>query len=132
MKCGQPLPIAFRCTAQSCCSARDEGNDWQTVTMAVAAGLADRAGSPLVAPSSTRPEPMRPGLLIVTGALAYVVLRPVLGLGHELVVAALAEFVHVVVGTGVWEPLIRLSGLDPIYAGAAVRAAGGVQVAGFA
>ena len=31
-----------------------------------------------------------------------------------------------------WEPLIRLSGLDPIYTGAAIRAVGAVQVAGVA
>ena len=39
---------------------------------------------------------------------------------------------HLGVGTGAWEPIVQSLGLDPIYTGAAIRAAGGVQVAGFA
>ena len=39
---------------------------------------------------------------------------------------------HLVVGIAPWEQLIQFLGLDPIYTGAAIRAAGGVQVAGFA
>src|SRR5262245_10481649 len=67
----------------------------------------------------------RRGFPILAGVLAYVALRPVLGLGHELVVVALAQLGHLVAASGIWDPLIRLAGLDPIYAGAAVRAAGG-------
>jgi hypothetical protein len=67
---------------------------------------------------------------VVVGA--YLVVRAIVGFGHELTVAALAWLLHLVVATGVWEPAIRQLGLDPIYAGAAIRAAGGVQVAGFA
>ena len=63
---------------------------------------------------------------------AYTALRLGLGFGHELTVAGLALLLHLVVASTPWEPLIRSLGLDPIYAGAAIRAAGGVQVAGFA
>jgi Glycosyl hydrolases family 2, TIM barrel domain len=111
---------------------RDEGLEWEGVTRAVALGIAARYGA-------TTPEPAPPQsgqwwrLRLIGGAvLLYVALRPVLGLGHELVVALLAWLFHALVGTGVWEPIIRWLGLDPIYAGAAIRAAGGVQVAGFA
>lgn len=72
------------------------------------------------------------GLVLLGGLVGYVALRPLLGVGHELTVAALAWLLHGIVSTGVWEPLIRVLGLDPIYAGAAIRAAGGVEVAGFA
>lgn len=70
--------------------------------------------------------------LLASSVLAYVALRPLLGLGHELAVAGLASLFHAVVATGVWQPAIGLLGLDPIYGGAAIRAAGGVQVAGLA
>ena len=69
---------------------------------------------------------------ILGAGLVYVLLRPILGFGHELVVAAIAHLLRFLVGTSAWEPLIRLLGLDPIYAGAAIRAAGGVEVTGFA
>ena len=71
-------------------------------------------------------------MLICGMLVVYAVLRPMLGFGHELTVAALAEMLHIGVGTGVWEPIVQSLGLDPIYTGAAIRAAGGVQVAGFA
>lgn len=58
--------------------------------------------------------------------------RALLGFGHELTVAAAAALLHLAVSTGVWEPLISLARLDPIYTGAAIRAAGGVQPTGFA
>jgi hypothetical protein len=68
----------------------------------------------------------------IAGLAAYIALRPLLGLGHELAVAGLARLLHAAVATDAWEPLVRLVGLDPIYAGAAIRAVGGVQVAGLA
>jgi hypothetical protein len=71
-------------------------------------------------------------VVVLSGVVAYVALRPVLGLGHELAVAALASVLHVGVATGAWQPIIQLLGFDPIYAGAAIRALGGVQVDGFA
>ncbi|HYW88991.1 MAG TPA: hypothetical protein VFB50_14550, partial [Chloroflexota bacterium] len=75
----------------------------------------------------------RPVVLTAIGALlVYAILRPIVGLGHELTVAALAWALHAAVGTGAWEPIIGSLGLDPIYTGAAIRAAGGVQVIGFA
>ena len=52
--------------------------------------------------------------LALSGVIIYVVLRPLLGLGHELTVGALAWIFHVAVGTGAWEPIVRLIGLDPI------------------
>src|SRR5262249_23624266 len=64
--------------------------------------------------------------------LVYSVLRPVLGAAHQLTVAALAWLLHGVVASNVWEPVVGHIGLDPIYVGAAVRAAGGVRVAGVA
>ncbi|HEY1293888.1 MAG TPA: glycoside hydrolase family 2 TIM barrel-domain containing protein [Chloroflexota bacterium] len=70
--------------------------------------------------------------LALGAVVVYALLRPLLAFGHELTLAALATILHFGVGTGVWEPLIRLVGLDPIYTGAAMRAVGGVQVAGFA
>jgi hypothetical protein len=68
-------------------------------------------------------------LLVLVG---YSLLRPVLGIGHQLTVAAVAWLLHAAVATDAWQPLVGLSGLDPIYVGAAIRSAGGVQVAGFA
>jgi hypothetical protein len=70
--------------------------------------------------------------VLITGVVAYIVLRPLLGLGHELVGAGLAWALHAAVGSGFWEPVVRSIGLDPVYTGAAIRAAGGVQVAGLA
>jgi hypothetical protein len=70
--------------------------------------------------------------LLLGGLLAYIALRPILSLGHELTVAAIAWLLHSAVGTHVWEPIIPLVGLDPIYVEAAIRAAGGVSITGFA
>jgi hypothetical protein len=70
--------------------------------------------------------------LLLGGLLAYIALRPILSLGHELAVAAIAGLLHSAVGTPVWEPIIPFVGLDPIYVEAAIRAAGGVSVTGFA
>jgi glycosyl hydrolase family 2 len=71
-------------------------------------------------------------LVLAGGLAAYIALRPILGLGHELAVAGFAWLFHAIVATTVWDPLIRLIGLDPIYAGAAIQAAGGVEVQGLA
>lgn len=112
-------------------AALDAGLGWEDATTAVSAGLAVR-----YAPDQSPPPNIRRAsfsLSAILGALvAYVLLRPVLGSGHELTVAALASSLHLVIGCGVWEPVIQFLGLDPIYAGAAIRAAGGVQVTGFA
>ncbi len=112
--------------------ARDRGTPWDELTRAVAAGLSAHFG----APGSSEVLPTRRQrstiALVATGLLAYVLLRPLFGLGHELVVAGLAWTFHAVVSTMLWEPLVRWSGLDPIYAGAAIRAAGGVQPQGLA
>src|SRR5437879_6018169 len=62
----------------------------------------------------------------------YVALRPVFGLAHELSVAGVALLLHAAVATDWWQPCIALLRLDPVYAGAAIRAVGGLQVAGFA
>ncbi len=62
--------------------------------------------------------------------LLYVLLRPLMGLGHELTVAGVAWLAHALVGSGWWSPLVAWLGLDPIYAGAAIRAVGGVDLLG--
>ncbi|HEY2594357.1 MAG TPA: glycoside hydrolase family 2 TIM barrel-domain containing protein, partial [Chloroflexota bacterium] len=64
--------------------------------------------------------------------LVYSVLRPLFGFGHQLTVGALAAALHALVASDAWEPILGLVGLDPIYVGAAIRAIGGVHVAGFA
>lgn len=64
--------------------------------------------------------------------LGYAALRPVLGLSHELSVALLAAGLHGLVGTDCWRPALTWLGVDPVYTGAAIRALGGVQVAGLA
>ena len=62
----------------------------------------------------------------------YIVLRPIFGLAHELTVAGVAELLHAAVATDWWQPVIAFLRLDPVYAGAAVRAIGGLQIAGLA
>ena len=91
----------------------------------------DRFGYPPtpLAASFSRP---RPWTVVLVALVAYATLRPLLGLGHELSVCAVAALLHAVVGTDFWQPIIGWLGLDPIYAGAAIRAAGGVQVDGLA
>jgi hypothetical protein len=118
-------------SAETLVRARDTGLDWETATQSVTAGLAEHYGLLTASPSvsSSRRSAWEPAVVTV---VAYVLLRPLLGLGHEMTVAALALLSQFIVGTGAWEPLIRVSGLDPIYTGAAIRAAGGVQVAGVA
>lgn len=62
--------------------------------------------------------------------LLYVLIRPLMGFGHEISVAGLAWLAHALVATGWWTPLVGWVGLDPIYAGAAIRALGGVDLLG--
>jgi hypothetical protein len=112
--------------------ARDACLPWVTLTEAVADGLKQHYGlgaPPPAAVSKPRPAVWRWVLLAMA---TYIVLRPLLGLGHEVTVCGLAWLLHAAVDTGLWEPAVGWFGLDPIYAGAAVRAAGGVQVAGLA
>ena len=113
-------------------NARDAELPWETLVCAVADGLSvHHHGPPIGAvPHAQRGRPAwQVGLIAVA---IYVLLRPVLGLGHELSVCGMARLQQAMVDTGFWQPLIGWLGLDPIYAGAAVRAAGGVQVAGLA
>jgi hypothetical protein len=112
--------------------AREHGVGWEDVTRAVAAGVAEFYGEPVR--DRAMPLPKGPSVLLATlGALViYVLFRPLLGLGHELVVAAVAWLARAVVGSMIWEPLVEWSRLDPIYVGAAIRAAGAVQVEGMA
>jgi hypothetical protein len=62
----------------------------------------------------------------------YTAARPVFGLAHELSVALVAQLLHLAIATDWWQPVISLLRLDPVYAGAAVRSIGGLQVVGFA
>jgi hypothetical protein len=105
---------------------------WDLLTAAVAYGLAARYGQPAPSPPVASHQPPRVWRLLILAVITYVLLRPVLGLGHELTVCGVAALLHALVGTDVWQPVIGWLGLDPIYTGAAVRAAGGVQVAGLA
>ncbi|HEX8969275.1 MAG TPA: hypothetical protein VF937_15430, partial [Chloroflexota bacterium] len=113
-------------------AARQRGLDWQQTTQAVASGLAERYGMFQPRPVAAADRRLSIVTVLTSALMAYALLRPLLGFGHELTVAALASILHLAVGTGAWEPVIRSLGLDPIYTGAAIRAAGGVQVAGFA
>jgi Glycosyl hydrolases family 2, TIM barrel domain len=74
----------------------------------------------------------RPWVLWVAAVLAYTAFRPLVGLGHELGVLLVASGLRACVATGFWQPLVARLGLDPIYTGAAIRAAGGVKVVGLA
>jgi hypothetical protein len=66
----------------------------------------------------------------VLALASYILLRPAFGAAHELSVAGVATLLGLVVSTDWWQPVILLLRLDPVYAGAAVRAVGGLQVAG--
>lgn len=121
-----------RSTANHFLSARAKGLEWPLAARAVADGLAARAGH---IPRPTVPErpsypPTWSRVPLAIGL--YVVLRPVLGLGHELAVSAVAFATHQLIAKGWWEPVITWAGLDPIYTGTAVRAIGGVEVLGLA
>ena len=109
----------------------DEGLASDRATQAVADGLAQHHGAshePLLV-KYIQPTMAAP---LLGSLVAYLILRPVVGLGHELTVAMLAWMFHAAVDSNLWEPVISFLGLDPIYTGAAIRAAGGVQVAGIA
>ncbi len=124
-------PIAAD-TAIWLCNAGAAGASWPELSLAAAAGIAERFGKPLVEPApKTRHRPALPRL-VLGGLLIYVLLRPILGLGHELVVASLAWLAHLAVASMVWQPVVGWIGLDPIYTGAAIRALAGVQVEGLA
>ena len=121
--------------AEALTRARAAGLPWPVVTKAVADGLAQHHATrslPLARPTAKPAAGWSVPRVLLVGVLAYTLLRPVLGLGHELAVLGLAWGLRLVVETGFWQPLIDLLRLDPIYAGAAIRAAGGVQVAGLA
>src|SRR5207248_4059190 len=99
--------------------ARDAGLGWEEATQAVASGLGEHYGvvpRPTVLKRTGLPTPV----VVLASLVVYVVLRPLLGFGHEVAVAGLAAAAHLAIGTGVWEPIIRFLGLDPIYAGAAI------------
>ena len=72
------------------------------------------------------------GRFVLLALFVYILLRPVIGLGHELAIWIVAAGLHAFASSGLWEPIIGFLGLDPIYLGAAVHAAGGVDVAGLA
>jgi hypothetical protein len=75
--------------------ARDAGLEWEPATQAAAAGLANHDGTAI----ATQPV-AQPLALVLSGVSTYIVLRPLLGLGDELAVTALAWIFHVAVGTG--------------------------------
>jgi hypothetical protein len=72
------------------------------------------------------------GRFVVLALLVYVLLRPLFALGHQLGVWLVATCLHSFVATNIWQPVIGLLGLDPVYTGAFFQAAGGVQIAGIA
>jgi hypothetical protein len=113
-------------------AVRAAGFGWSDMSLAVAAGIGERFGAagPRLSPTTVR----RPSAArrIALALLLYILLRPLFGLGHELAVAGIAWVTHLLVASLVWQPLIGWIGLDPIYAGAAIRALGGVQVQGLA
>ncbi len=112
--------------------AREEGVDWETATRAVAEGVATcfQATPQTVAPVS--PRRGTAWLALPVGLLAYVLVRPLLGLGHELAVAGIALSLHALVASNAWVPAVAFLSLDPVYAGAAIHSIGGVDVRGLA
>ncbi|MBV9131075.1 MAG: hypothetical protein JO318_00150 [Chloroflexi bacterium] len=76
--------------------------------------------------------PRRVVLIGLSAIVICLIARPLLGLGHELAVAAVAIALHALVASNIWQPIVRGLGLDPVYADAAIHAAGGVQVVGIA
>jgi len=125
---GGPTPAAAALFLRE----RDAGLDWESATAAVAEGTAKRFGVniPPVRPSSSRVDsaPYWPGLGL--GVLLYLLARPALSFARELAVAGLASGLRTFVGSGVWQPLISATQLDPIYTGVAIRSIGGVRVHG--
>ena len=113
-------------------SAHDAGRRRDATATAAASGFAERSGSGRSAPHVLTNSPLHGVKVLMAILIVYTGVRPLLGFGHELTVAALATVLDLGVGTGLWQPVIGFLGLDPVYTGAAIRAAGGVQVAGFA
>jgi hypothetical protein len=110
---------------------RAAGPDWEAASSAVADALAMRGRQSVPDQSERAAVPAGPPWrLTLVVLLLYVVLRPLMGFGHEVTVAALAWLAHAEVGTGWWTPLVAWLGLDPIYAGAAIRSLGGVDLLG--
>ena len=102
------------------------------LTGAVADGIAAVYRRPIALRAIPKRPPPRVWRLVLVAVAIYALLRPALGLGHELAVCGIAALLHAIVATNMWQPPIGWLGLDPIYTGAAVRAAGGVQIAGLA
>jgi hypothetical protein len=112
------------------------GCPWDRIAALVADGVAARptpAPAVSTAPADDRPRrsaPDRRGIAL--GLALYVVLRPLFGLGHQLLVALVARAIAFVATLPLVRALVGLLGLDPIYANAALEAVGGVQVRGVA
>ena len=122
-------------TAELFLAARAAGLDWELATGALAEGLAERRAEAVTAAPravAKRPHASWGWRRVALAVGLYVLLRPLLGLGHELAVTIIAFVAHLLVGTGWWLPLITWGGLDPIYGGAAIQAVGGVEVLGLA
>src|SRR5438874_6728001 len=122
-------------TAELFLAARAAGLDWELATGALAEGLAERRGEAVTAAPravAKRPHASWGWRRAALAVGLYVLLRPLLGLGHELAVTIIAFVAHLLVGSGWWLPLITWGGLDPIYGGAAIQAVGGVEVLGLA
>jgi hypothetical protein len=105
---------------------------WGVLTAAVARGLAATYRHRVGPARGVKPPPVHGWQVILFAVLTYVLLRPLVGLGHELSVCGAAALLHTLVGTDIWQPVVDWLGLDPIYTGAAVRAAGGVEIDGLA
>jgi hypothetical protein len=112
----------------------DAGLDWETATRAVAEGTAEHFGSPVPGVRPTQESATRTNrwAAALFGLALYLVLMPVLSIGRELMVLALAWGVRALVSTGFWKPLIDASRIDPVYAGAAIRSFGSAQPQGVA
>lgn len=115
-------------------NGREGGLDWEHATRAVVEGTARRFGSPDIqlrpSPKPRRKHRLWTGFLF--GLLLYLAVKPALSLAHEATVAVLAQALQRFGASGVWQPLISLLGLDPIYSDGALRSLGVVQVLGLA
>ncbi len=114
--------------------ALDAGMGWETATHAVAQGIAERFPpvSPLARPSSMLATLKRMWSGLAFGFILYLLTQPVLGLIRESLVAAFALTLRSFIATGIWQPILTGLRLDPVYAGAALRSLGSVQVSGIA
>lgn len=66
------------------------------------------------------------------GLLAFLLLRPVIGLLHELLVLGLAGLVRGLTSAPAWSALVRQVPVDPVYTLAMIRFAGEIEVRGIA